>query len=308
LRINKILTSYFAVWVIAISIIAYFIPSIFLIVKSYIPLLLGIIMLGMGMTLKINDFKIAFVNPVPIIIGVALQFLVMPALGFALAVALKLPPELAAGVVLVGACPGGTASNVIVYLSKGNVAVSVAMTTISTLLAPILTPLLMLLYAHSWIPVNPASLFLSIVKIVLIPVLLGLLIKKFLPKFADKAEKITPSVSVLAIIAIIACVVALNVENIVAMGIVTLLAVVLHNLLGLVSGYTVARLFKQNKKNCRAISIEVGMQNSGLGAALAHAYFSPLTALPSAIFSIWHNISGAILASIWSREHGNFRD
>jgi len=302
LRINKILTSYFAVWVIAISTIAYFFPAMFLTVKPYIALLLGVIMFGMGMTLKTGDFKIAFVKPVPIIIGVALQFLVMPALGFALALSLKLPPELAAGVVLVGACPGGTASNVIVYLSKGNVAVSVAMTTISTLLAPILTPFLMLFYARHWLPVDPAKLFLSIIKIVLVPVILGIVVKKVLPKFAVKAEKLTPSVSVLAIMAIIACVVALNVNNIITVGVVTFLAVILHNLLGLLLGYSIAYIFKQNKKNCRAISIEVGMQNSGLGAALAHTYFSPVTALPSAIFSIWHNISGAILASFWSRK------
>jgi len=241
LRINKILTSFFAVWVIIISVLAYFFPTIFLTVKPYIPLLLGIIMFGMGMTLKINDVKIAFVKPV-------------------------------------------------------------AMTTVSTLLSPILTPCLTLLYARQWIPIDPANLFLSILKMVLIPIILGLLVKRFLPKFADKSGNLTPSVSVLAIMAIIACVVALNVKNIVTMGAVILMAVILHNLLGLLSGYTIAYLFKQNKKNCRAISIEVGMQNSGLGAALAHTYFSPATALPSAIFSIWHNISGAILASIWSRK------
>jgi BASS family bile acid:Na+ symporter len=226
----------------------------------------------------------------------------MPALGFALAVFLKLPPEIAAGVVLVGACPGGTSSNVMVYLSNGNVALSIAMTTISTLLAPLLTPYLTLFYAQRWLPIDPTNLFLSILKIVLVPVVLGLLIKKYLPKLADKGEKWAPSISVLSIMAIIACVVALNVKNIITMGIVILIAVLLHNILGLLLGYTIAHIFKQDTKNCRAISIEVGMQNSGLGAALAHVHFSPVTALPSAIFSIWHNISGAILASIWSRK------
>ena len=301
-QLNKILTSLFAVWVIIISIIAYLFPDVFLSVKPYISMLLGIIMFGMGMTLNTDDLKVAFIKPVPIIIGVVLQFLIMPALGFLLAIIFQLPPELAAGVVLVGACPGGTASNVIVYLSRGNVAVSVAMTTISTLIAPILTPCLILLYARQWIPIDPASLFLSIVKIVLVPVILGIIVKKFFPKAAGKIENFTPSVSVLAIMAIIACVIALNIKNIITMGIVTFLAVVFHNLLGLLIGYTTAYFLRQNKKNCRAISIEVGMQNSGLGAALAHTYFSPLTALPSAVFSIWHNISGAVLASIWSRK------
>jgi len=143
---------------------------------------------------------------------------------------------------------------------------------------------------------------LSILKIVLVPVILGLIVKKFLPRFADRAQQFTPSISILAIMAIIACVVALNVDSILTMGIVILIAVILHNLLGLTLGYAIAKLTRQDIKSCRAISIEVGMQNSGLGAVLAHTHFSPVTALPSAIFSIWHNISGAILASIWSRK------
>ena len=254
-----------------------------------------------GVTLSTEDFKAAFLKPVPIIIGVVLQFLIMPALGFGLALILKLPPEIAAGVVLVGACPGGTASNVMVYLSRGNTALSIAMTTISTLLAPILTPYLTLFYAQKWMPVDPASLFISILEIVLIPVVLGLAAKKYSPKLANEGIKWTPSISVLAIMAIIACVVALNQKNIIATGMVIFFAVILHNLLGLLFGYVIAYASKQGKRNCRAISIEVGMQNSGLGAALAHAHFSPVTALPSAIFSIWHNISGAVLASIWGR-------
>jgi len=298
---NKVLTTYFAFWVIVISTISYFFPAPFLPIKSYIAFLLGIIMFGMGMTLRTDDFKVAFTKPVPIILGVVLQFLVMPALGFGLAAVLQLPPEIAAGVVLVGACPGGTASNVMVYLSRGNTALSIAMTTISTLLAPFLTPYLTLFYAQRWLPIDPSALFLSILKIVLVPVVLGLALKKLLPKFANEGEKWTPAISVLAIMAIIACVVALNVKNIITTGMAIFIAVVLHNMLGLLLGYAMARIARQDKKNCRAIAIEVGMQNSGLGAALAHAHFSPVTALPSAIFSIWHNISGAILASIWGR-------
>ena len=147
-KLNHLLTSWFAFWVIGVSIIAYFKPGFFLPIRPFIAILLGIIMFGMGMTLRVQDFKIAFLKPIPIIIGVALQFLIMPALGYLLGILLNLPPEIAAGIVLVGSCPGGTASNVMVYLSKGNVALSIAMTTISTLLAPILTPYLILLYAQ----------------------------------------------------------------------------------------------------------------------------------------------------------------
>ena len=301
-NLNRLLTSWFAFWVIGISVVAYFIPNVFLPVRPLIAILLGIIMFGMGMTLRVQDFKTAFLKPIPILIGVALQFLIMPGLGFLIGVLLRLPPEIAAGVVLVGSCPGGTASNVMVYLSKGNVALSIAMTTISTLLAPILTPWLILLYAQRWLPIDPAGLFLSILKIVLVPVILGLLVKTYLPRFAEKGGPFTPSISILAIMTIIACVVALNADKIPGMGIVILLAVILHNGLGLGLGYLIAKSTRQDVKSCRAIAIEVGMQNSGLGAVLAHTHFSPATALPSAIFSIWHNISGAILASIWIKK------
>jgi len=304
-RINEIFTTYFAVGVIFISVLAYFSPALFLPIKPYIAPLLGVIMFGMGVTLRSEDFKLAFTKPVPILIGVTIQFLVMPALGFGLAVLLKLPAEIAAGLVLVGACPGGTASNVMVYLSRGNTALSIAMTTVSTLLAPVLTPYLTLFYAQKWLPVDPVSLLISIVEIVLVPVILGLAAKKYLPRLADEGIKWTPSVSVIAIMAIVACVVALNVDNILTTGLALFLAVILHNLFGLLCGYVLARAFGQSTGNCRAISIETGMQNSGLGAALAHAHFSSMTALPSAIFSIWHNISGSVLASIWGRNPGS---
>lgn len=301
--INQSIQSFFALWVIAISILAYFYPMIFLGVKPYITLLLGIIMFGMGMTLNIEDFKIAFTKPLPIFIGVLLQFLVMPAIGFFLSLILKLPPEIAVGVVLVGSCPGGTASNVIVFLSRGNTALSIAMTTISTLLAPILTPLLMLIYANRWLPVDHGSLFLSIVKIVLLPVILGIVVKRFFPNTIDKAKIYAPSISVIAIVAIIGCVVALNRENLKSTAVLIFIAVILHNMLGVLIGFFLAKFSKQDEKNCRTIAVEVGMQNSGLGAALAYAHFSPVTALPSAIFSVWHNISGSILASIWNRKN-----
>jgi len=299
-KLTKVLTAYFAVWVIVISSVAYFVPGFFLPVKPYISFLLGIIMFGMGMTLRAEDLKIAFIKPAPIFLGVFLQFLIMPALGFTLSLLLKLPPEISAGIVLVGSCPGGTASNVMVFLSRGNVALSIAMTTISTLLAPLLTPYLILFYAHRWLPIDPAQLFISILTIVLAPVIMGITVKRLVPKFTEKAGTLTPSISIIAIMLIIACVVALNVRNIISTGLGILITVILHNGLGLTLGYWIARATKQNIKNCRAISIEVGMQNSGLGAVLAHTHFTPLTALPSAIFSIWHNISGAILASIWS--------
>ena len=305
-QIGTVLSAGFAVWVILISITAYCFPGFFLPVKPFIEPLLGIIMFGMGMTLRFEDFKTAFAKPAAILIGVILQFAIMPALGAGVALLLHLSPEIAAGMVLVGSCPGGTASNVMVYLSKGNVALSIAMTSVSTLLAPVLTPWLIYLYARQWLPVHPAALFITIMKIILIPVLLGLLVKRFLPKWAGKAAPFTPSISMLAIMTIIACIVALNGHHLKSMAAGILIAVIMHNGLGLTMGYWLAKLTGQNATNCRAIAIEVGMQNSGMGAVLAHSHFSPVTALPSAVFSIWHNISGAFLAGIWGRE--NMRD
>lgn len=293
---------YFAVWVVAIAVIAFLIPEPFLGFGSYITILLGIVMFGMGLTLKPVDFKIVLMRPVPVIIGVAAQFLIMPLVAFAIAYLLKLPPELAAGLVLLGCVPGGTASNVMVYLAKGNLALSVAMTSLSTLLAPVMTPLLLLLLAGQWLPVDPVSMFLSIVQVIIIPIALGLIVQKVLPKVVEKSVTVVPLISVLAILIIVSAVTAANAANVVSAGFIVFLAVFLHNGFGLLLGYLTAKAMGLNENDRRAISLEVGMQNSGLGVALATAHFSPLAALPSVWGAIWHNISGPILATIWSKK------
>jgi BASS family bile acid:Na+ symporter len=293
---------YFAVWVIAIAIIAFLIPEPFLGFGSYITILLGIVMFGMGLTLKPVDFKIVLMRPIPVIIGVAAQFIIMPLVAFAIAYLLKLPPELAAGLVLLGCVPGGTASNVMVYLAKGNLALSVAMTSLSTLLAPVMTPLLLLLLAGQWLPVDPVSMFMSIVQVILLPIALGLIVQKLLPKVVEKSVSIVPLISVLAILIIVSAVTAANAANVISAGLVVFIAVFLHNGFGLLLGYLTAKAMGLNENDRRAISIEVGMQNSGLGVALATAHFSPLAALPSVWGAIWHNISGPIIATIWSKK------
>src|SRR5699024_4313642 len=287
---SHFVSKYFIVWVIALAVIAYYAPSGFTWIAPYISLLLGIIMFGMGLTLKAKDFAIVFKKPIPVIIGILAQYIIMPVVAFALAKLLNLSPELAAGLVLVGACPGGTASNVMVYLAKGDVPLSVAMTSCSTLLAPILTPLVLLLFAGEWIPVNAGSMFLSIV--------LGILINYFLPKAVEKSTEALPLVSVVAIVAIVAAVVSGNRDTIATTGALLFVAVMLHNVFGLLFGYLVGALTGLDVTQRRAISIEVGMHNSGLGASLATTYFSPATALPCAILSVWHNISGSLLATI----------
>ena len=300
-KISNIASSYFAVWVIVASVIAFFVPAIGGL-TSYVSLLLGLVMFGMGLTLTGPDFVRVFKRPQYVGIGVLAQFTVMPLLAFLLAVALNLPSGLAAGVILLGCCPGGTASNVMTYLAKGDVPLSVSMTTVSTVLAPLLTPLLMLILAGSWLPVDALGLFWSIVQVVLIPVLLGVLVNTFLGGVVRRITSVVPLIAVVAIIVIVMAVVAASRDNILTVGPLILAIVVAHNLSGLLLGYGVGRVLNVNLSGRRAMSIEVGMQNSGLAAGLAATFFGPLAALPGAIFSIWHNISGPLLATYWSRK------
>lgn len=259
-------------------------------------------MYGMGMTLSLDDFKEVFKQPKKVAIGVMAQFVIMPVLAFGLAVGLQLSPEVAIGVILVGCCPGGTASNVITYLAKGNTALSVAITSLSTLLAPVVTPTLTLLFASKWLPVSAGDMFLSVLKMVLVPIILGLITKVLFRRQVEKSVKILPFVSVICIVAIVAAVVSGNHQKIAETGLLILFVVMLHNSLGLLLGYMLAKMLKMDLPDRKAISIEVGMQNSALGATLAAAHFSPLAAVPSAIFSVWHNISGPLLATWWGRQ------
>lgn len=300
-KISKKAGDTFAIWVILFAILAFFIPGGFTWIAPHISLLLGIIMFGMGLTLSLKDFKAVFKAPKSVILGVILQFTIMPLLAFGLASLFQLEPEVAVGVILVGCCPGGTSSNVMTFLAKGNTALSVAITSVSTLLAPILTPSLTLLFASKWLPVSAGSLFLSIVQIVIIPIVLGIIVKLLLRKQVEKSVAVLPLISVVGIVAVAAAVVAVNSDKIAETGLLIFSIVVLHNMLGLLLGFLLAKAIKLNFADQKAISIEVGMQNSGLGAALAVAHFSPLSAVPSAIFSVWHNISGPLLATWWGK-------
>ncbi|MBA2510163.1 MAG: bile acid:sodium symporter family protein [Rubrobacteraceae bacterium] len=300
-RLSDIAGKYFAAWILLAATIAFFIPPLSGIL-TYVNPLLGLVMFGMGLTLTFGDFARVFRRPKGIAVGVLAQFTVMPLLAFSLALLFDLPPELAAGVVLLGCCPGGTASNVITYLARGDVSMSVSMTSVSTILAPLLTPVLMLLLAGRWLPVDAGALFVSILQIVLLPVALGVLVNTFLSRPVQRVRPILPLVSVVIIVVIVMGVVAASSENLLAVGPLVFLIVVVHNICGLLLGYTVARYMGLDATQRRAISIEVGMQNSGLAAGLAATYFGGLAALPGAVFSVWHNISGPILATIWSRK------
>ncbi|MFY0518069.1 bile acid:sodium symporter family protein [Lysinibacillus sp. UGB7] len=300
-RFSEFVSKTFAIWVLLFAAFSFFVPSGFSWIAAYITILLGIVMFGMGLTITVADFKEVLTRPKDVAVGIVGQFLIMPSLAFLLVKIFNLPPEIAIGVILVGCCPGGTSSNVMTFLSKGDVALSVTITSITTLLAPIVTPGLIYLFASEYIDVAPSALFMSIVKVIIIPIALGFIVQKLFNKQAKASVKVMPLVSVVAIVAIVAAVVAGNQQKIAETGLTIFAVVVLHNSLGYLIGYLFGKMFGMNLAKKKAIAIEVGMQNSGLGASLAVAHFSPLAAVPSAIFSVWHNISGPILATVFSR-------
>ena len=295
---------FMAVIILAVAALALFLPASGLWIEtSWINYLLMAVMFGMGLTLKPSDFAVVFKHPKDIIIGCLAQFTIMPLLAFGLGKIFGLETGLLAGVILVGTCPGGTSSNVITYLSKGDVALSVGMTGVNTLLAPVLTPAITYLLLKTSVQVDVMSMFLSIIKVVIVPIALGFLINHFWGRFTSKAAEALPLVSVAAIALIVASVVSHNAHKIIETGAVVSVVVVLHNLLGYAAGYLLGLLLKLPLSKRKALSVEIGMQNSGLATSLAGTAFPDLSmaTVPGAIFSVWHNISGAILASVLRR-------
>ena len=307
-KVSNFVGRYMAWIVLVIAALALFVPVTGLWIQTkWINYLLMIVMFGMGLTTKMSDYAIVFKRPGDVITGCAAQFIVMPLLAFVLGKAFRLSDELLVGVVLVGTCPGGTSSNVITYLSKGDTALSVGMTSINTLLAPILTPLLTYLYLRTSVSVDAVAMFLSIIQVVIVPIGLGLLINRFFGKHTQRISDSLPLVSVTAICLIVASVVSHNSEKILSTGLIIFAVVILHNLLGYLCGYLIGVLFKMDLPRKKAVAIEIGMQNSGLAATLAGSAFPDLAmaTVPGAIFSVWHNISGAILAEWFSRTSKN---
>lgn len=296
------LNRHFLLFALSASFIALLFPPLFTWVKPLIAPLLALIMFGMGTTISTGDFRDVWRKRKVVLLAAVAQYTIMPGLAVLIGKLLQLPEELMIGMVLVGSCPGGTASNVIVYLSKGNVPLSVTMTMVSTMLAPLLTPTIIYLLLQRSIDVSFSELFLSVFQLVMLPLLAGLLVRHFFAKQTARLETVLPSISVIAITLIIACVMALNAERVLAFPVVVMAAVVLHNLGGLAAGYAVATVARCDVIDRRTIAIEIGMQNSGLGVTLANQFFQPLAALPGALFSLWHNLSGIALARHWSRK------
>mgnify|MGYP001140158038 CR=1 FL=1 len=304
-KISGLIGKYMAWIVLVIAALALFLPGTCLWIQTkWINYLLMIVMFGMGLTMKLSDFAVVFKRPRDVIIGCLAQFIIMPLLAFGLGKIFGLHQDLLVGVVLVGTCPGGTSSNVITYLSKGDTALSVGMTSINTLLAPFLTPLLTYLYLRTSVIVDVRSMFVSIIQVVIVPIGLGLLINKLFGNYTRRISDALPLVSVTAICLIVAAVVSHNSEKILSTGLVIFAVVILHNLLGYLCGYLIGILFKMDLPRKKAVAIEIGMQNSGLATSLAGTAFPDLAmaTVPGAIFSVWHNISGAVLAALFLRQ------
>lgn len=299
-RLSVVLTRFMGVIIIAFSALALWQPWIFSWVAPHISAMLGIIMLGMGMTLHWQDFSHVLRHPRDLGLGLVVQFGCMPLLAFALCHVFALPPELAMGMILVGTAPGGTASNVLTFIARGDVAFSVAMTAAATLVSLLLTPPLTWLLGGVWVPVDMGGLFWSIVKIVLMPVLLGLLLHHFQRGLVDRLMPFLPLASALVITLVIAGIIAVNAQNILSAGPAIFAAVIAHNLLGLAVGWFAACRLRFAPPRRRALAIEIGTQNSGLATALALAHFTPAAAIAGALFSVWQNISGALLSNFWA--------
>ena len=304
-KICDFIARWMGVMVLVVAVLSLTVPASFVWIDTWtINPMLGAIMFGMGLTLAPQDFKVVLSRPKDILLGCLTQFTVMPLLALGLTWGFALPKELAIGVILVGCCPGGTASNVITYLAKGDLALSVGMTAASTLLAPLLTPLLVWLLAGTMVNVDTLGMVMSIVYVVIAPIVCGLLCQRFIPALTKRVTPYLPAFSSVVIAMVVGIVVSHNADRLLTAGLLVVAVVVIHNLLGLGIGFTVGRLLRLPKPKCVALSIEVGMQNSGLASSLAVLHFAtfPLATIPGAVFSVWHNISGALVAKLYERK------
>lgn len=304
------LTRYFALWAVMFAIAGFCFPQAFVWILPYISWILGIIMFGMGVLLKPGDFKVLLLKPWLVMLGFCMQFVLMPALAFILVRLFDVPPALAVGVILLGCCPGGTASNVICYLAKGDVALSVCVTGLTNLAAPMVTPTLLLILLGESVEIAFWPMVATIMKVVLFPIVLGMLLAHFQQKRVETFAVAMPAVSVVGIVLLVAAILGQNREALMHMGFLMVVVVMAHNILGLASGYWLARALGLPLHQARTLGIEVGMQNSGLSVVLATRFFDPAAAVAGALFTIWHNVSGALLVGLfqWQDNRKNSKE
>jgi len=301
-KMATLLTKMFPVWLILFSGLAFLYPDALKAQGYLVTYLLGIIMLGMGLSMTIEDFKLVLSRPKDVITGIVLRYTIMPLVGFCVAKLLGLPPALAAGLILVGCCPSGTASNVMSFLAKADTALSVTVSSFNIILAPLLLPITFMLLVGAEIQVNATAMFMDVLKIVFLPVVTGMLLRYFFNSAVDRCMKIVPVISVVAIIWAIAIVVALSASKLATVAIIAFVAVAMHNGIGLMLGYGASKAIGMGEQQARAITFEIGIEMSGLAVVLALAHLEPLAAVPGAIFSVWHNLTGSILAGYWANK------
>lgn len=298
----SIIEKNFHIIIMGFAVFAFLSPESFYWVEPFVKQIIGGIMFCMGATLRFVDFKKIITKPKLIFVGILLQYTCMPLLAYSISKILQLPTEQMIGMVILGACPGGTASNLITFLSKGNVALSVSLTLCSTILAPILTPIILYLLLAQEVPLDVMELMKSVFWIVFFPIMDALVIRHYFEKQFEKISFVFPSIAILLISLVVAFIIGIDKELLITVPVLLFLAVVLHNGLGYVLGYVISKMLRFSEKNARTIAIEVGMQNSGLGLAIANQFFNAAVALPSALFSIWHNLSGVYLAKKWASQ------
>lgn len=300
-RILKFYTKYFAVWVVAFGIIAYFLPGPFVALKEYNQAFFALTMFGIGAVLEIADFKRIAERPVLVLIGVAAQYLIMPFGAFLISRLLGLPPIIAAGLILTGSAPGAMASNVMCYISKADTAYSVSLTTVSTLLCPVLTPGLTALLATK-VPVPFLAMFKDAMLMIIVPLILGFGVRHFFSRQVRKIAVVFPVISVTFIIFICSLVIALNKDRILGVSAVIALGVLALNIFGMSAGYGVGALFRMDTARKRTLSIEIGMQNAGLGSTLALVHLGPQAAIPAALFVFTCIITASVVSAVWQRK------
>lgn len=302
-KILKLFTGYFPLWIVVVSFISFQYPEPVKPLGKYVPYYLGIVMLAMGLTMLPQDFKLVLLRPKDVIVGVIPRYVIMPFVAFGIAKILSLPPELAAGLILVGCCPTGVASNVMTFLAKGDTALSITVSSVNTVIAPFLTPAIFLLLAGSLVPIQTEAMLIDIAKVVLLPISLGVIIRMAANDVIKKIEPAFPAISAIALLLIIGSGVAMNASRLASVAFIAFVAVVLHNGLGLLLGFLTARkLAGMSLYKSKAITFEIGMENSGLAVALALAHLDPLAAIPGAIFSVWHNLTGSGLSTYWGKK------
>ncbi len=289
-------------WVLLAGVAGFMHPPVLTVLKPWLEWMFIGTMLGVGCAMNLNDFRPLLKQPLVVFLGILAQFLIMPGCGFIIGKVLHLPPDLLLGMVLVGAVPGAMASNVIAYLAKTDVAYSIALTSTATLLAPILTPALTYAYMHTLIEIDFWTMFLSIIKMVIAPLLVGFLLKHFFKTQIERIHDLFPALSTVCIAIICGTVVAVNQQTIATLSLIVFAAVFIHNLVGYGGGYAAGTLFRFDRRRKRTLAVEVGMQNAGLGAVLALNQFTPETAIIPAVFATWCVITASCLARYWNRQ------